>query len=244
MAPLSAPQGVLAAAHAWRAAADAGPARRFSALLRAALPVIFPSVSSPSGKPRCEWAGSDPLYVSYHDDEWGVPVHDDRKLFEMLMLEGAQAGLAWITILRKRENYRKAFDRFDPAKIARYTDGRLEKLLENEGIVRNRLKIAAARKNARAFLKVQGEFGSFDRYIWRFVGGEPVQNRRRTLKDLPPTTAESDAMSVELKKRGFTFVGSTICYAFMQAVGMVNDHVVGCFRHKELARPSRRPTGS
>jgi DNA-3-methyladenine glycosylase I len=176
---------------------------------------------------RCEWAGTDPLYLAYHDDEWGVPVHDDRKLFEMLILEGAQAGLAWITILRKRENYRKAFDGFDPDKIARYTDKRLAKLLTNEGIVRNRLKVAAARTNARAFLMVRDEYGSFDQYIWQFVGGKPIQNDRRSLEDLPATTAQSDAMSKDLKKRGFKFVGSTICYAFMQAVGMVNDHTVG-----------------
>ena len=197
-------------------------------------------MSSPNDKKRCEWAGSDPLYRAYHDDEWGVPVHDDHKLFEMLMLEGAQAGLAWITILRKRENYRKAFDRFDPHKVARYTDRRLEKLLTNEGIVRNRLKVAAARTNARAFLAVQEEAGSFNDYIWQFVGGNQVQNRHRTLKDIPATTAESDAMGKDLKKRGFTFVGSTICYAFMQAVGMVNDHVIGCYRYKDLNPAPRR----
>lgn len=197
-------------------------------------------MSSPNDKKRCKWAGSDPLYRAYHDDEWGVPAHDDRRLFEMLMLEGAQAGLAWITILRKRENYRKAFDGFDPHKVSRYTDRRLEKLLTNEGIVRNRLKVAAARTNARAFLAVQEEAGSFDDYIWQFVGGKQVQNRHRTLKDIPATTAESDAMSKDLKKRGFTFVGSTICYAFMQAVGMVNDHVIGCYRYKELNPAPRR----
>ena len=193
---------------------------------------------------RCEWAGTDPLYRAYHDDEWGVPVHDDQKLFEMLMLEGAQAGLAWITILRKRENYRDAFDGFDPTKVARYTDRRLEKLLDNEGIVRNRLKVAAARVNARAFLAVQDEFGSFDRYVWQFVGGTPVQNRRRQLGELPAKTAESDAMSKDLRKRGFKFVGSTICYAFMQAVGMVNDHVLTCYRYKQLNRAPRRPARS
>ena len=198
-------------------------------------------MSSPNDKKRCKWAGSDPLYRAYHDDEWGVPAHNDRRLFEMLMLEGAQAGLAWITILRKRENYRKAFDGFDPHKVSRYTDRRLEKLLTNEGIVRNRLKVAAARTNARAFLAVQEEAGSFDDYIWQFVGGKQVQNRHRTLKEIPATTAESDAMSKDLKKRGFTFVGSTICYAFMQAVGMVNDHVIGCYRYKELnPAPPRR----
>jgi DNA-3-methyladenine glycosylase I len=191
---------------------------------------------------RCEWAGTDPLYQAYHDEEWGIPVHDDRKLFEMLILEGAQAGLAWITILRKRENYRKAFDVFDPKKVARYTDKRLAKLLTNEGIVRNRLKVAAARTNARAFVAAQKEYGSFDEYIWQFVGGRPVQNSRRAMKDLPAMTVESDAMSKDLKKRGFKFVGSTICYAFMQAVGMVNDHVVGCYRYQQLkATPRRRP---
>jgi len=193
-------------------------------------------------KKRCEWAGTDPLYQAYHDEEWGMPVHDDRKLFEMLILEGAQAGLAWITILRKRENYIKAFDGFDPEKVARYTDKRLAKLLTNEGIVRNRLKVAAARTNARAFLTAQKEFGSFDGYIWQFVGGRPVQNSHRAMKDLPAMTVESDAMSKDLKKRGFKFVGSTICYAFMQAVGMVNDHVVGCYRYQQLkATPRRRP---
>jgi DNA-3-methyladenine glycosylase I len=193
-------------------------------------------------KKRCEWAGSDPLYLAYHDQEWGVPVHDDRKLFEMLLLEGAQAGLAWITILRKREGYRWAFDGFDPAKIARYSDKRLEKLREDEGIVRNRLKIAAARTNAKAFLEIQDKFGSFDEYVWRFVGGEPIINRWRSLAELPATTAVSDAISRDLKKRGFKFVGSTICYAFMQAVGMVNDHVVSCFCYKELKPNKRRHT--
>ena len=199
---------------------------------------------APSKKKRCEWAGSDPLYLAYHDEEWGVPVHDDQRLFEMLLLEGAQAGLAWITILRKRENYRKAFDGFDPRKIARYTDRRLEKLLRNDGIVRNRLKVAAARTNARACLEVQEEFGSFDRYIWQFVGGEPLQNRRRAMRDLPAATPESDAMSKDLEKRGFKFVGSTICYAFMQAVGMVNDHVTSCFRYRELKKTPRRGSHS
>ncbi|MGD8413926.1 MAG: DNA-3-methyladenine glycosylase I [Candidatus Latescibacterota bacterium] len=194
-------------------------------------------------KTRCEWAGTDPLYRAYHDEEWGVPVHDDRKLFEMLILEGAQAGLAWITILRKREGYRRAFDDFDPAKVARYTDKRVARLLTDEGIVRNRLKVGAARTNARAFLAVQQEFGSFDKFIWRFVDGEPVQNARRRLKDLPATTRESDLVSRELKKRGFKFAGSTICYAFMQAVGMVNDHVVGCYRYKELNKSPRRKPG-
>jgi len=193
-------------------------------------------------KKRCEWAGADPLYLAYHDQEWGVPVHDDRKLFEMVLLEGAQAGLAWITILRKREGYRRAFDGFDPFKIARYSDKRLEKLRDDEDIVRNRLKIAAARTNAKAFLEIQDEFESFDEYVWHFVGGEPIINRRRSLAELPATTAESDAMSRDLKKRGFKFAGSTICYAFMQAVGLVNDHVVSCFRYKELEPSTRRRT--
>jgi DNA-3-methyladenine glycosylase I len=184
---------------------------------------------------RCSWAGSDPLYVRYHDEEWGVPSHDDRHLFEMLILEGAQAGLSWITILRKRPAYRKAFDRFDPKKVARYDARKVRALLADEGIVRNRLKVEGAVKNAKAFLAVQREFGSFDAYLWRFVDGVPKNNRPRTMKDVPPRTAESDALSKDLKKRGFTFVGSTICYAFMQAVGMVNDHVATC--------PSGAPRG-
>ena len=183
---------------------------------------------------RCAWAGSDPLYMAYHDEEWGVPLHDDRRLFEMLILEGAQAGLSWITILRKRAAYRKAFDNFDPQKVARYRQARIERLLANEGIVRNRLKVEGAVRNAKAFLDVQREFGTFDAYIWRFVGGHPIQNSRQAMKDVPPTTPESDAMSRDLKKRGFTFVGSTICYAFMQATGLVNDHVVDCFRYPPL----------
>jgi DNA-3-methyladenine glycosylase I len=183
---------------------------------------------------RCAWAGSDPLYIAYHDEEWGVPLHDDRRLFEMLILEGAQAGLSWITILRKRAAYREAFDNFDPQKVARYRPARIERLLANEGIVRNRLKVEGAVRNAKAFLDVQREFGTFDAYIWRFVGGRPIQNSRKTMKNVPPTTPESDAMSRDLKKRGFTFVGSTICYAFMQATGLVNDHVVDCFRYPPL----------
>ncbi len=179
---------------------------------------------------RCEWAGTDPLYTRYHDVEWGVPVHNDRRLFEMLILEGAQAGLSWITILRKRPAYRKAFDRFDARKVARYGSSKKRALLRDAGIVRNRLKINAAVTNARAFLVVQRKFGSFDAYIWRFVGGRPRVNRPRSMKQVPPRTAESDAMSRDLKARGFTFVGSTICYAFMQAVGLVNDHVAGCVR--------------
>lgn len=185
-------------------------------------------------KRRCEWCGDDPLYVAYHDEEWGVPVHDDRRLFEMLILEGAQAGLSWSTILKKRENYRKAFDRFDARKIAKYDKAKIAKLLADPGIVRNRLKIAATVQNARAFLQVQKEFGSFDRYIWQFVGGKPKQNRWKSLKEIPAKTAESDAMSKDLKKRGFSFVGSTICYAFMQAVGMVNDHITTCFRRRKV----------
>ncbi len=184
-------------------------------------------------KQRCEWCGDEPLYVAYHDDEWGVPVHDDRKLFEMLILEGAQAGLSWSTILKKRENYRKAFDRFDAKKMAKYDKAKVAKLLADPGIVRNRLKIAATIQNARAFLEVQKEFGSFDRYIWQFVDGKPKKNKWKSLKEIPPKTSESDAMSKDLRKRGFSFVGSTICYAFMQAVGMVNDHVVRCFRYRE-----------
>jgi DNA-3-methyladenine glycosylase I len=182
-------------------------------------------------KERCPWATSDPLYISYHDEEWGVPVHDDRKLFEMLILEGAQAGLSWITILRKRENYRKAFDNFDARKIAHYRSNKIRQLLSNEGIVRNRLKIEAAIRNAEAFLTIQKEFGSFDRYIWQFVGGSQKLNRWTSLRQVPAKTPESDAMSKALKQRGFKFVGSTICYAFMQATGMVNDHVRGCFRY-------------
>jgi DNA-3-methyladenine glycosylase I len=187
-------------------------------------------------KKRCAWAGDDPLYVAYHDGEWGVPSHDDRHLFEMLILEGAQAGLSWITILRKRENYRRAFADWDAEKIARFGRKDCARLMADAGIVRNRLKISAAIDNAQAFLNVRGEFGSFDKYVWQFVGGTPIQNRRRTLRDLPARTRESDAMSRDLKKRGFRFVGSTICYAFMQAVGMVNDHVITCFRHARSGR--------
>ncbi len=186
---------------------------------------------------RCGWAGDDPLYVRYHDEEWGVPLHDDRRLFEMLCLEGAQAGLSWITILRKRENYRKAFDDFDPKKIARYDRGKIERLLKDEGIVRNRLKVEGVVKNARAYLRVMEEFGSFDDYLWGLAGGKPVVNRRRTMNDIPAATPVSEAMSRDLKKRGFTFVGSTICYAFMQACGMVDDHVASCFRRQARPRP-------
>ncbi len=182
---------------------------------------------------RCPWAKGDE-YIDYHDKEWGVPVHDNRLLFEFLILEGAQAGLSWITILKKRDAYWKAFDRFDPEIVAKYGKRKQQSLLTNEGIVRNRLKIAAAIQNAQAFLAVQEEFGSFDDYIWEFVGGNPKQNKWKSMKTVPAKTPESDAMSKDLKQRGFKFVGSTICYAFMQAVGMVNDHLVDCFRHAEL----------
>lgn len=181
-------------------------------------------------KQRCTWSGTDPLSIAYHDKEWGVPVHDERRLFEMLVLEGAQAGLTWMTILRKRENYRKAFDKFDPKKIARYDRKKINTLLANKGIVRNKLKVAAAIRNAQAFLTVQKEFGSFDAYIWQFVGGHTRDNAPTSFREVPAKTPESDAMSKDLKKRGFSFVGSTICYAFMQAVGMVDDHTTNCFR--------------
>ncbi|HEU6449272.1 MAG TPA: DNA-3-methyladenine glycosylase I [Verrucomicrobiae bacterium] len=183
-------------------------------------------------KQRCPWAGDDPLYIAYHDHEWGDPSHDDRHLFEMLNLEGAQAGLSWITILRKRENYRRAFANWDAKKIARFGEKDFARLMADAGIVRNRLKIRATIDNAKAFLAVQKEFGSFDRYLWQFVGGKTMHNRRRSMKDIPNRTPESDAMSRDLKKRGFRFVGSTICYAFMQAVGMVDDHIANCFRVK------------
>jgi len=183
---------------------------------------------------RCEWAKSD-LYIAYHDHEWGVPLHDDPLLFEFLILEGAQAGLNWELILKKREHYRRVFDDFDPQKVARYNARKVARLLADPGIVRNRLKIAAAIQNAKAFLAVQEAFGSFDAYIWQFAGGRPIVHRWRTLKEIPPRTPKSDAMSKDLLKRGFKFVGSTICYAFMQATGMVNDHVVDCFRHREIA---------
>jgi len=183
---------------------------------------------------RCDWARDD-LSIAYHDEEWGVPVHDDRALFEFLILEGAQAGLSWSTILRKRTAYRAAFHRFDPRKVARYDDSAIKVLLDNPGIVRNRLKIAAAVGNAQVFLAVQKEFGTFDRYIWQFTDGRPMRNRWKRLEEVPARTAESDAMSKDLTKRGFKFVGSTICYAFMQATGMVNDHLVSCFRYRELS---------
>lgn len=188
-------------------------------------------------KRRCPWCETNDLQIAYHDREWGVPVHDDRRLFEFLILEGAQAGLSWDTILKKRENYRRGFAGFDPAKVARFGARELRSLMRDTGVVRNRLKLEAAVSNARAFLAVQREFGSFDRYIWRFVGGRPRQNRRRAMKQVPASTPESNAMSKDLKQRGFRFVGSTICYAFMQAVGMVNDHLVTCFRHRRLGTP-------
>ncbi len=185
-------------------------------------------------KKRCEWCGDDPLYVKYHDKEWGVPVHSDRKLFEFLILEGAQAGLSWITILRKRPAYREAFDQFDFNKIANYNERKIQSLLKNSGIVRNRLKIRGTITNARAFLLVREEFGTFNKYIWQFVVGQPIQNKYKSIKEIPGKTEISDNMAKDLKKRGFTFIGSTICYAFMQAIGMVNDHTVSCFRYKEL----------
>jgi DNA-3-methyladenine glycosylase I len=184
---------------------------------------------------RCKWAaGTDPLYVRYHDTEWGTPLHDDRKLFELLILEGAQAGLSWIIILKKRQNYRKAFDGFDPNKIARYDSNKIEELLSNKGIIRNKLKIKSAVQNARAFLSVQKEFGSFDAYIWDFVCAKPIKNAWKTPEEIPSKTKESIAMSNDLKKKGFNFVGPKICYAFMQAVGMVNDHTIDCFRYHEI----------
>ena len=190
------------------------------------------------GLVRCAWCGDDPLYVAYHDAEWGVPSHDDAHLFEMLILEGQQAGLSWITVLRKREHFRAALDGFDAERIARYAPRKIERLMADPGIIRNRLKLEAAVKNARAFLAAQEEFGSFAHYAWSFVGGAPIQHRIRSGAELPATTPESDAMSKALKKRGFSFVGSTICYSFMQAVGMANDHVLDCHRHRELARPA------
>ncbi len=188
---------------------------------------------------RCAWALSSQQYLEYHDKEWGVPVHDDRKLFEMLILEGVQAGLSWSLILKKRDGYLQAFDGFDAHKIAQYDDRKVQELLANPEIVRNRLKIRAAIQNARAFLELQSQYGSFDAFLWRFVGGQPIQNARQTLQDIPASTRESDAVSKELKRQGFTFVGTTICYAFMQAVGMVNDHTVECFRWQELQRPAQ-----
>jgi DNA-3-methyladenine glycosylase I len=183
---------------------------------------------------RCSWALSDPILMEYHDSEWGVPVHDDRRLFEFLLLDSAQAGLSWLTVLRKRENYRQAFDRFDPSQVARYDSSDIERLLADPGIVRNRKKIESSVRNARGFLALQKEFGSFDRYVWRFVGGHPRRNGWKSLKQIPARTKESDALSLDLRSRGFSFVGSTICYAVMQAAGLVNDHVVRCFRYPEV----------
>lgn len=185
-------------------------------------------------KTRCAWCGDDPLYVSYHDTEWGVPLHDDRRLFEFLVLEGAQAGLSWLTILKKRENYRKVFDNFDIARVAKYGQRDIDRLLLDPGIVRNRLKIESAIKNAQGVLAIQKEYGTFDAFLWRYVNGKPLQNSWRSMADLPATSTASDQMSKDLKKRGFNFVGSTICYSLMQAVGMVNDHLVDCYRYKEV----------
>ncbi len=191
---------------------------------------------------RCGWCTSDPAYIRYHDEEWGIPLHDDRRLFEMLVLEGAQAGLSWLTILKKRDNYRRAFDGFDPERVSRYGARDVERLMGDAGIVRNRLKIASAISNAQSFLAVKAEFGSFDRFIWGFVNGRPIRNRRATLADIPARTAESDLMSAALKRRGFRFVGSTICYAFMQAVGLVDDHEACCFRRRR--RPPNASRGA
>jgi len=185
---------------------------------------------------RCKWSEKDPLYIQYHDTEWGVPLHDEQQLFEFLMLETFQAGLSWITILRKRESFRKAFDNFDYKKIAQYKERKIQALLQDKGIIRNKLKVRAAVSNAQAFLKVQKEFGSFDNYVWAFVNGKPTQNKWRSVKELPGKTELSDQLSKELKKRGFKFVGSTIVYAYMQATGMVNDHTVNCFRHEEVSK--------
>ena len=194
-------------------------------------------------KKRCEWCGSDPLYVAYHDDEWGRPVHDDRRLFEFLILEGAQAGLSWLTILKKRENYRKAFHAFDCERIARYSQRDVARLLTDPGIVRNRLKIESTIKNAQGVLDIQQEYGSLDTFLWRYVDGIPTQNAWKCMAELPARTKASDIMSKDLKKRGFNFVGSTICYAFMQAVGMVNDHITDCFRYHEVAGCAHRKSG-
>jgi DNA-3-methyladenine glycosylase I len=206
----------------------------------------MPIQTKPAAVTRCAWAqdAADPLMQRYHDTEWGVPLHDDRKLFELLILEGVQAGLSWQIILRKRENYRKAFDGFDAQKIARYTTRRVETLMQDAGIVRNGAKIDAAIQNAKAFLRLQQEFGSFDAYIWRFVGGKPKRNRWQAMNEVPALTAESDAMSEDLKRRGFKFVGSTICYAFMQATGMVDDHLVSCHRHGAPPAPPAAPVSA
>lgn len=187
-------------------------------------------------KTRCPWPADNPLMLAYHDTEWGVPLHDDQKLFEFLILEGMQAGLSWSTILNKRENFRKAFDNFDPKKVARYRQAKIDKLLQDAGIIRNKLKIAAAITNAKAFLQVQQEFGSFDKYIWQFTNGRMIVNRWKTIKQIPPLSPEAETMSKDLKQRGFKFVGPTICYAHMQATGMVNDHLVSCFRYKQVQK--------
>ena len=189
-----------------------------------------------SEKVRCQWAGTNPIYVKYHDKEWGVPVHNDKKLFEFLILEGAQAGLSWLTILKRREGYQKAFAKFDAEKVARFNKRKIESLLKDTGIIRNRLKVESAVSNAKAFLKIQTEFGSFDKYSWRFVGGKPIKNKFKNMKEIPATSPISEAFSKDLKSRGFRFVGSTIMYAHMQAVGMVNDHIVNCFRYKNLGQ--------
>jgi len=196
--------------------------------------VILPDEIGTKMRTRCPWAGDDPLYIAYHDTEWGVPLHDDRRLFEFLILEGVQAGLSWITVLKKRANYRAALDHFDPAKVACYGEARIRELLGNAGLVRNRLKIAAAVDNARAFLKVQETYGSFDAYIWRFVEGRPVRNAWQDMGQIPSQTETSRQLSRDLKARGFKFAGPVICYAFMQAIGMVNDHLVDCFRYSEI----------
>jgi DNA-3-methyladenine glycosylase I len=192
-------------------------------------------ISSKEDKIRCHWA-TNALMIQYHDQEWGTPLHDDQRLFEFLILEGAQAGLSWDTVLKKRENYRAAFDQFDPVVVSRYGSKKVQALLANPGIIRNRLKVDSAIRNAKAFLQVQEEFGTFDAYIWQFVGGQPIQSGLRTIREIPVSTSQSDAMSKDLKGRGFNFVGSTICYAFMQAVGMVNDHLVDCHRHAEVSK--------
>jgi DNA-3-methyladenine glycosylase I len=185
-------------------------------------------------KHRCDWSGNNPLYIAYHDDEWGVPANDDRHLFEMLVLEGAQAGLSWLTILKKRENYRKAFHSFDPEIVAAYSERDIKRLLADSGIVRNRLKIESAIRNARGVLKIKEEYGTLAAFIWKYVDGTPLQNNWKSIVEIPARTDQSDAMSKDLKRRGFNFVGSKICYSFMQAVGMVNDHIVGCFRYAEV----------
>jgi len=198
-----------------------------------------PAAAAPRPRVRCPWPGDDPLYLAYHDEEWGVPLHDDRALFELLVLEGAQAGLSWITVLRKREAYRRAFDGFEPTRIARYSEARIARLLRDPGIVRNRAKVRGTVASARAFLSLVAETGSFARHLWSFVDGRARQNRRATMRDVPAETPESRALSKDLRRRGFTFVGPTICYAFMQAAGLVNDHLVSCYRHREVERLSR-----